>query len=174
MMNEIAKKARERSKTHHEEFMMGTGALRMTEHFDLPYLRLKYGSMEATLIHSYNVQSAASSLAVRFSYTDTDDLEYVDFVDEDEILALENALSHLSANRRSLVSRARTYTEIVFVSRSGIRVGMYYGGRDREIGEFFGVEGETVFLHSLDDLKTLFVSARNMALSIKQHHAVGA
>lgn len=172
MTIEVARKNPERPKTHHEEFMIGTGTVRLTEFFDLPRLRVKYGAVASTLIHSHDWQSSESSLAVRLAYTDSDDLDYVDFVDEDEILTIENALGYLSSSRHSLVHRARTYMEIVFKSRSGFRVGMYCGGANGDTGEFLDVAGETVFLHSLDDLRGLFGAARELATRVRQNRLV--
>lgn len=140
-----------RRKSNYESFELLEGVLRVTQTYPLPSPRARYGKSEFELVCSYNMTANNSYVAVRVTYTDPDDHVSMSVLDGDELQVLRQGLAYLTSNRNQLRQTATVYTEIDFVSRAGFKVGIYCspGG---ELGEYMFVDGESVFLHSLDDL----------------------
>jgi hypothetical protein len=140
------------AKTHYEEFAAAAGVLRVTEQFELPQPRVKYGVVDMALVRSRNTQSNDISLALRIGFTDGDGVRWVELLDEDEVVSLESALKYILQHREELIRRARTYTEIEYRSRGGFRMGMYVAepaDRRQEVGEFMAVQDQFAWFHSL-------------------------
>lgn len=138
-----------RRKSHYEAFETLEGVLRVTQTYPLPSPRARYGKAEFELVCSFNMTANDAYVAVRVTFTDPDEHVSVSILDGDELQALRQGLAYLASNRNQLRQTATVYTEFDFVSRAGFKVGIYCspGG---ELGEYMLVDGESVFLHSLD------------------------
>ena len=137
-------------RTKFEEFTASDGVLRLTEFFDLEDVRTLYGHLAAVLIRSFNAQSMNSSIALRFDFKDQEGYEAVALLDEDEVAAVDRALTLIAERRTKLESKANTYTELNFFTRSGFKIGIYFG--KGKPGDFAYIGNQSIFFHSLRDL----------------------
>ncbi len=144
----------ESGQTKFEIFSSTQGILHVTEFYEIGAVAIKHGSCTVTLIRSRNTQSNATSVAVRFDYKDANNRKYFAILDADEIVSLDSALKYVWEHKPEMVRAAKTYTEVVYSSRGGFKAGLYISG-SKEVGEYMVIGNQTVFFHSIEELRRI-------------------
>src|ERR1700722_7111715 len=100
---QITKEKPSGPQTKFEQFQGKDGIVRITEFYDLPAPKSQFGTVEAKLINSKDSSSPASALGLRISYNSGKEYasDSVDFLDEDEITSLSNALDYVIRNQQA-------------------------------------------------------------------------
>ena len=144
------------------------GTFRITEYHDLQIARPRFGSLEASLICHWEAQSGSIFTALKLTHKGQDeyDIERSEVISEDEVRDLKRVLAFLSDRKEQITKGVRTYTEIKYELESGLILGKYIDG-DTD-GEYCVIEGETVFLRSLEALGSTLDQALQLADTIKR------
>ena len=136
-----------------ELFDAQQGVLRMKEFYKLTPPALKYAKSEATLIRYTDTQNWEMNLALNIKFQGAEK-ERTAYLDEEEIAQMARAIAYMLENQLNIVRVAKTYTEMIYTSRTGFAAG-FYVHEDRTSEGFISIDGEIAFLQNLAELEKL-------------------
>ena len=136
-----------------ELFDAQQGVLRMKEFYKLTPPALKYAKSEAMLIRYTDTQNWEMNIALNLKFQGAE-RERTTYLDEEEIGQLARAVAYMLENQANIIRVAKTYTEMVYTSRTGFAAG-FYVHEDRTSEGFISIDGEIAFLQSLTELEKI-------------------
>jgi hypothetical protein len=136
--------------TRFHDFSSQHGVLRAREFYEIGEIANKYGICDATVIRLLDAKTRESSIALQIRYGDSKLNETYGFLDEDEIVAIDQALKFM-VSRSPQLSRRDIPTELEFTTRGQLAVVAAADPAEGE-GVYLDLGRAVVVLHSLQDL----------------------